>query len=131
MADPAPGGPDATAGTAREVPQAAAGVTSDPGVEAAALRIEVVYALPQRAIEVVLHLSVGATVADALAAATTAEPELREIDLAAAALGIFGVVVARGHVLEQGDRIEIYRALAADPKAARRARVKEARARRR
>jgi putative ubiquitin-RnfH superfamily antitoxin RatB of RatAB toxin-antitoxin module len=93
------------------------------------LRIEVVYALPQCAIETVLEMPVGATVADALAAAG-AEPSFREIDLARAAVGIFGVTVRRDRVLERGDRVEIYRPLAADPKAARRARVKEARVRR-
>jgi uncharacterized protein len=99
------------------------------GAMRAGLRIEVVYALPQRAIGIVLDLPAGATVADALAAAG-AHPDLRGLDLAAAAVGIFGVAVRRDRLLERGDRLEIYRPLAADPKAARRARVKEARARR-
>jgi uncharacterized protein len=106
---------------------------ADPGEASEAparelLRIVVVHALPQRAIEVVLHVPAGATVADALVAAG-AEPGFREVDLATAAVGIFGVTERRDRVLERGDRVEIYRPLAADPKAARRARVKEARAR--
>jgi uncharacterized protein len=40
------------------------------------------------------------------------------------------VAVRHDRVLDSGDRLEIYRPLAADPKAARRARVKQARARR-
>jgi uncharacterized protein len=93
------------------------------------LRVEVVYALPQHAIELVLRLPTGSTVAHALAAAA-ADQRFQGLDLDAAAVGVFGVAVRRDRALEQGDRIEIYRPLAADPKAARRARVKEARARR-
>jgi uncharacterized protein len=111
-----PGAPDR--------PDAAAGTTGDR------LRVEVVYALPQHAIELVLRLPAGSTVAHALAAAA-ADQRFRGLDLEAAAVGVFGIAVRRDRVLEPGDRIEIYRPLAADPKAARRARVKEARARRR
>jgi uncharacterized protein len=118
MADPPAGG------------SRAPGILAPEGRAATRLLIEVTHALPQRAIEAPLALPVGATVADALAAAA-ARPEFREIDLAAAVVGIFGVVVGRDQVLEPGDRVEIYRALAEDPKAARRARVKQARARRR
>ena len=94
------------------------------------LRVEVVYALPQRAIAIPLVLPTTATVGDALAAAA-ADLEFAGIDVAAADVGIFGAVVARDRLLEPGDRIEVYRPLAVDPKAARRARVREARARRR
>jgi uncharacterized protein len=93
------------------------------------LQVQVVYALPQGAIELELRLPPGATVADALAAAA-ADEKLRGLDLDSAAVGVFGVAVRRDRALEPGDRVEIYRPLAADPKAARRARVKEARARR-
>ena len=49
------------------------------------------------------------------------------IDIAHAAVGVYGKPVSRERILDEGDRVEIYRALAADPKAARRARVKQAR----
>jgi putative ubiquitin-RnfH superfamily antitoxin RatB of RatAB toxin-antitoxin module len=94
------------------------------------VRVEVVYALPQRAIEIALVLPVTATVADALAAAA-ADLRSAGVDVAAAEVGVFGAVVGRNRVLEPGDRIEVYRPLAVDPKAARRARVNQARARRR
>jgi putative ubiquitin-RnfH superfamily antitoxin RatB of RatAB toxin-antitoxin module len=42
-------------------------------------------------------------------------------------VGVYGKLVSRERILDEGDRVEIYRALAADPKAARRARVKQAR----
>jgi putative ubiquitin-RnfH superfamily antitoxin RatB of RatAB toxin-antitoxin module len=50
------------------------------------------------------------------------------LDLASAKMGIFGKVVAdpRTHVLADGDRVEIYRPLTADPKEARKARARKA-----
>jgi uncharacterized protein len=121
MGDPETRGPGEPGAPDRS--DAAAGTTGDR------LRVEVVYALPQGAIELVLRLQAGATVAHALAAAA-ADHQFRGLDLDAAAVGVFGVAVRRDRALEQGDRVEIYRPLAADPKAARRARVKQARARR-
>jgi putative ubiquitin-RnfH superfamily antitoxin RatB of RatAB toxin-antitoxin module len=44
-------------------------------------------------------------------------------------VGVFGQAAGREKILEAGDRVELYRELAADPKAARRARVKQARRR--
>jgi len=49
------------------------------------------------------------------------------VDLANSALGIFGRLTRTDHALQEGDRIEIYRPLAADPKVARRARAQQAR----
>ena len=45
-----------------------------------------------------------------------------EADLAAP-LGIFGKAVKDSHILREGDRVEIYRPLQADPKEARRKRA--------
>lgn len=44
-------------------------------------------------------------------------------DWSAAAIGIWGRKVARGHRLADGDRVEIYRPLGADPRARRRERL--------
>ena len=46
-----------------------------------------------------------------------------EIDLAGCELGVFGKVVADDYELMEGDRIEIYRPLMADPKEVRRERA--------
>lgn len=46
-----------------------------------------------------------------------------EIDMASAKIGIFGEVVALDTVLEEGDRVEIYRKLVMDPREARRRRA--------
>ena len=91
------------------------------------LAVEVVYALPQRAVVKIFRLTAPATVAEALALAQS-DPEYSGIDWERAAVGIFGARVDRHRRLRNGDRIEIYRALALDPKAARRARAGRARA---
>ncbi len=88
--------------------------------------IEVAYAEPHRAIVKTYRLTLPATVGDALRLAA-ADPEFVGIDLAGSTVGIFGRVSAAGQILADGDRVEIYRPLAADPKSARRARAREAR----
>lgn len=87
--------------------------------------IEVAYAEPHRAIVRAYRLALPATVGDALRAAA-ADPEFAGIDFAGSAVGIFGRVATPGQVLADGDRVEVYRPLAADPKSARRARAREA-----
>jgi uncharacterized protein len=90
------------------------------------LRIEVACAMPQRAIVKTLELAAPASVADALNAAA-ADPDFAGIDFAGSPVGVFGVSVARDQPLATGDRVEVYRALTVDPKAARRERVQRAR----
>ena len=80
--------------------------------------------------ELPLRLPMGATVAEALAAAL-AGLRGRGLELTAAELawwdeaqvGIFGEICGRDRPLAEGDRVEIYRPLQVDPKAARRARA--------
>ena len=94
----------------------------------APLQIEVAYAEPQRAIVKTFRVAPDSKVADAVRLAAL-DPDFSGVNLENSALGIFGRVVRTDHPLKEGDRIEIYRPLAADPKAARRARVKQARKR--
>jgi hypothetical protein len=91
------------------------------------VRIEVTYARPQGAIQRTYELPAAATVGDALRAAG-ADPAFVDIDLESSPIGVFGASARREQALYPGDRVEIYRPLALDPKAARRARVKQARA---
>jgi putative ubiquitin-RnfH superfamily antitoxin RatB of RatAB toxin-antitoxin module len=90
------------------------------------LRIEITYAEPQRGIVKTLRLPPGSRVADALRLAAL-DPDFTGVDLANSALGIFGRLTRTDQPLKEGDRIEIYRPLAADPKVARRARAQQAR----
>jgi uncharacterized protein len=86
------------------------------------IRVEIVYAHAQRTIAKSLSMPQGAVVADALHLAA-ADQDFLGIDLSGSAVGIFGKVVRRDQQLMDGDRIEIYRPLAEEPKLARRKRV--------
>ncbi len=92
----------------------------------APLQIEVAYAEPQRAIVKTFRMAPHSRVADALHLAAL-DPDFSGVNLGNSALGIFGRVVGTDYPLKDGDRIEIYRPLTADPKTARRARAKQAR----
>lgn len=79
------------------------------------LRVEIIRALPEGAEVHELELEAGATVRGALAAAGIAAPH---------GAGIHGRRVALDTRLADGDRVEIYRPLRADPKEARRQRAR-------
>jgi uncharacterized protein len=91
-------------------------------VDSAVIQIEIVLALPERTLALALTLAAHATVAEALEQAGRS-PAFSGVDLDAATVGIFGRIVNRDQSLRQGDRVEVYRPLAADPKTARRKRV--------
>ena len=71
-----------------------------------------------------LSLPAGATLRDAVAASGVLERH-RELSLETHAFGIFGRRAGLETRLAPGDRVEIYRALAVDPKEARRQRAME------
>ena len=82
------------------------------------MKVEVVHARPEGADSVSLSLPAGATVRDALAASGLRHLSHDQF------VGIFGKRVALDHPLAAGDRVEIYRPLAMDPKEARRRRAR-------
>jgi len=86
------------------------------------LKVEVVYATPDRQVRYMLELEEGATVGDAVAR-SGALAEFPEIDLTRNRVGIYGRLVTLGARLGDGDRVEILRLLVADPKEARRRRA--------
>ena len=67
-------------------------------------------------------MAAGATVQDAVRQSAVLE-EAGGIDLADCRLGIYGKLKTLDTVLREGDRVEIYRPLMADPKDARRRRA--------
>jgi putative ubiquitin-RnfH superfamily antitoxin RatB of RatAB toxin-antitoxin module len=89
------------------------------------IRVEVVYALANVQTVIELELEQGALVADALAAFRLREqtPEA----LSFRNVGIWGKPATLKTELKDRDRVEIYRELVADPKQARRQRVKQQR----
>ena len=86
------------------------------------MKVEVVYALPAAADAVSVTVPDGATLRDAVLASGVLErhPDIR---LETQAFGIFGKRAALEARLSPGDRIEVYRTLAIDPKEARRRRA--------
>jgi putative ubiquitin-RnfH superfamily antitoxin RatB of RatAB toxin-antitoxin module len=92
-------------------------------VPAAMIVVEVVYAEAHRAVVKTLSLPQGASLGEAILEAAQ-DADLRGLDLSRAPLGIFGCIAQRDQVLHDGDRIEIYRPLAEDPKLARRKRAR-------
>ncbi|WJV54682.1 RnfH family protein [Pectobacteriaceae bacterium CE90] len=89
------------------------------------LHVEVVYALPDRQYLRSLTLADGSTVEQAVVASGLLE--LRpDIDLSINKVGIYSRPVRLTDVLSEGDRVEIYRPLIADPKELRRQRAERA-----
>jgi uncharacterized protein len=88
-----------------------------------ALRVEVVYALPGREDAVTVSLEPGATLRDAVVASGLLQrhPELQGRMLI---LGVYGKLRDAGSAAASGDRVEVYRELAIDPKEARRKRAR-------
>ncbi len=88
-------------------------------------RCTVVFATPARQWRWEVEVGDAATAGDALNAAR-AQAAAAEVPWDAQ-IGIFGELCARDTALRDGDRVEIYRPLIADPKASRRARVQRER----
>lgn len=95
-----------------------------------AIRVEVAYALPTRQAIVTLDVPAGTTARQAVTKADLGYhfPEVPAQAFLEANLGIFGKVLRdpEGHALRDGDRVEVYRPLQIDPKAARAARAAKA-----
>lgn len=89
------------------------------------IQVEVVYALPERQYVRQVKLAPGSNVEQAILASGLLE--LRsDIDLNSNKVGIYSRPVKLGDVLNDGDRVEIYRPLIADPKELRRQRAEKA-----
>ncbi len=87
------------------------------------MRIAIVAPTPERQDVVELELAEGSTVADALERVRS-HPAFAQVDWERVRLGVWSRECARDTSLRDGDRVEIYRALKADPKAQRRARAR-------
>jgi uncharacterized protein len=89
---------------------------------AALIQVEVVYALPRAAHRFRVRVPHGATVEAAIRASGILNA-LPELDGQPLDVGIFGRCCSLRDAVNDGDRIEIYRPLALDPKEARRRRA--------
>ncbi|MFC4526562.1 RnfH family protein [Dyella halodurans] len=88
------------------------------------ITVNVVYAEPERQFVRRLTLPAGSTVMQAIEASGIAQA-VPGLVIDPARLGIFSRKAAPDHVLDEGDRVEIYRPLTLDPKEARRRRAHE------
>ncbi len=96
------------------------------------ITVEVAYALPHKQKIIALLVEPGTTALEAVRRSRITD-HFPELDISTAKLGIFGqslgtkgLETADKHVLHAGDRVEIYRPLASDPKEARRKRAEKA-----
>ena len=90
--------------------------------ETSTVQVQVCYALPQSTYLRELTLPAGSTVEQAILASEVLQRHA-EIDLTSAKIGVYGKLKTLDTILKQGDRVEIYRPLQADPKDSRRRRA--------
>ena len=86
------------------------------------ISVEVAYAIAQKQIIMACEVDAGSS-ARTVVLGSGIDNHFAEIELAGCDLGVFGKAVADDYELMEGDRIEIYRPLIADPKEVRRERA--------
>lgn len=86
--------------------------------------VEVAYAVPENQLILKLRVPAGTTLEQAVRESAVLE-RFPDIDLARNQVGIFGKLNKLDAVLRNGDRVEIYRPLIADPKEVRKLRAAE------
>jgi putative ubiquitin-RnfH superfamily antitoxin RatB of RatAB toxin-antitoxin module len=87
-----------------------------------AIRVQICYAKPDKQILRELEVATGANIQQAIMQSGILR-DTSELDLTVCRVGIFGKLKSLDTVLHDQDRIEIYRALIADPKDSRRKRA--------
>ena len=95
----------------------------------AMIKVEVTYALPNKQQIIAVEVAEGTTVY-AAAEQSGIAGQFPDLDLASAKMGVFGKAVPKPQqeVVKEGDRVEIYRPLIADPKEVRKARAAKVKA---
>jgi len=86
------------------------------------IEVEVAYAKPEEQVIIKVLGHAGMTVKEAIELSKITE-RFPEINLDTDKVGVYGKVTKLDAMLELGDRVEIYRPLIADPKAARKKKV--------
>jgi len=89
---------------------------------ASLISVQVVFATPKVQVIMDLALEEGASIAEAISASGLCT-RFPEIDCENLQAGVWGKIRSRDDPLREGDRVEIYRELKADPKDARRSRA--------
>lgn len=94
---------------------------------AATLCVSVCYARPDAVFLKEIAVPAGTTIVGAIQSSGLTEVH-REVDPTTMRVGIYGKLKTLETVVREGDRVEVYRVLTADPKTARRKRVQKTRA---
>lgn len=96
------------------------------------IRVEVAYALAHRQVVIPLSVEPGTTMYDAVLRSRIAEQFPGEIDPERIAMGVFAKAEPnpRARVLADGERVELYRPLLADPNDSRKERAQKAKQKR-
>lgn len=89
---------------------------------AAAIEVEIVYALLSRQVLTTIQVPSGTTLEQAIQLSGILK-QFPEIDLSKNRIGVFGRLAKRDTLVKLRDRVEIYRPLLIDPKESRRLRV--------
>lgn len=92
--------------------------------QSATVNIEVAYALPDKQTVISLQVGQGTTIEQAIRQSGILE-QFPQIDMAKNKLGIFGKLKKADELVREGERVEIYRSLIADPKVVRKQRAAE------
>jgi hypothetical protein len=97
------------------------------------IRVEVAYALPEKQKVIALDVPDGTSAYDAVVSSGISG-HFEGLDIDAAPMGVFsqalgskGMPSAKEYILAEGDRVELYRPLIADPKELRKQRAEQAR----
>ena len=86
------------------------------------INVEVAYAEPERQLIIPVNVDLGTTIGGAIVQSGIMM-EFPELDIENSKVGIFGKASTMVTPLKDGDRVEIYRPLIADPKEVRRQRA--------
>ena len=88
------------------------------------IQVEVAYALPEKQLIIPLTVKKGTTMFDAVVQSGIAD-KFEGLDIDSIPMGIFGKAERKPkeRVLEEGERVELYRPLIADPKEVRKKRA--------
>ncbi|MCK5719134.1 MAG: RnfH family protein [Thiomargarita sp.] len=86
------------------------------------IQVEVAFATADEQIIIPVDIPVGATAQDAINKSNILK-KFKQIDLATTRIGIFSKICKLEDLLREGDRVEIYRPLIADPKQMRKQRA--------
>jgi putative ubiquitin-RnfH superfamily antitoxin RatB of RatAB toxin-antitoxin module len=85
-------------------------------------QVEVAYALPDHQELLTVDVKPGTTLRQTIEQSGILEL-FPQVDLATSQVGVFGKLVAEDREVQPGERVEVYRALKADPKEVRRLRA--------